>query len=83
MEGMYHGCFFKNADGTNKIIKTGETCLTPTDECFFKNPCDVRNGVKTRSRTKNEPTVGLESFNQYHSEKLPKYRIKGWSQGEE
>ena len=31
---IYHGCFYKNADGTNKIIKTGDECLVSTDECF-------------------------------------------------
>ena len=30
----------KNADGTNKIINAGEKCLTPTNECFWKDPCE-------------------------------------------
>ena len=44
---IYHGCFYKNADGTNKIIRAGEECSVPTGECFWKDPCDVKNGVKT------------------------------------
>ena len=31
---IYHGCFYKNADGTNKIIKAGGKCFLPADECF-------------------------------------------------
>ena len=31
-QSIYHGCFYENADGTNKIIKAGEKCLVPTDE---------------------------------------------------
>ena len=26
---IYHGCFNKNKDGTNKLIKKGEKCLKP------------------------------------------------------
>ena len=26
---IYHGCFNKNKDGTNTLIKKGEKCLTP------------------------------------------------------
>ena len=46
---IYRGCFYKNADGTNKIIIIGDKCLVPTDECLWKDPCDVKHGVKTRS----------------------------------
>ena len=49
---IYHGCFYKNADGTNKIIKTGDECLVPTDECFWNDLCDVKHGVKTRQGKK-------------------------------
>ena len=47
---IYHGCFTKNADGTNNPIGPGEKCLTTTTQCFWKNPKDVRSGVKTRSQ---------------------------------
>ena len=72
---IYHGCFYKNADGTNKIIKAGEKSLVPTDECFWKDPCDVKHGVKTRSRAKNEPKVTLKDFNRYYDEKLVDFWI--------
>ena len=32
MDKIYHGCFYKNADGTNKIIVTGERRFAPTDK---------------------------------------------------
>ena len=66
---IYHSCFHKNADGTNKIIKTGDKCLIPMNECFWKDPCDVKHRVKTRSHAKNEPRVTLKDFNRYYDEK--------------
>ena len=50
MDHIYHGCFLKNADGTNKIIAAGDKCLVATGKCFWKDPSDVKHGVKTRSR---------------------------------
>ena len=58
----YHGCFTKNADGTNKIIGPGEKCLIPTAQCFWKDPEDVRSEIKTRSQLKNQPTVSIEVY---------------------
>ena len=75
VQRIYHGCFYENADGTNKIIKAGEKCLVPTDECFWKDPCDIRHGVKTRSHAKNEPKVTLRDFNRYYDEKLVDFWI--------
>ena len=70
---IYHGCFYKNANGTNKIIKKKKKklkCFVPTDECFWKVFCDLKHGVKTRSRAKNEPRITLKNFNRYYDEKL-------------
>ena len=61
---------YKNADGTSKIIKAGEKCLVPTDECFWKDSFDVKHGVKTKSLANNEPGVTLKDFNRYYDEKL-------------
>ena len=52
---IYHGCFNKNKDGTNKLIKKGEKCLTPTHFPLWKCPWDVPNGVMTCSQ-KNKKT---------------------------
>ena len=72
---VYHDCFTKNVDGTNKIIGPGEKCLIPTAQCFWKDPEDVRSGVKTRNQLKNQPTVSMEDY-QYYFQK--KQRIQRW-----
>ena len=72
---IYHGCFTKYADGTSKLIGPEEKCLTPTAQCFWKYPKDVRSGVKTRSQSTNQPTVSTEDY-KYYFEK--KQRIEQW-----
>ena len=53
MNRIYHGCFTKNADGTNKIILAGERCFCPTSRPFWKFPEDILDlGVKTRTQNK-------------------------------
>ena len=69
MELIYHGCFTKNADGTNKLIGPGEKCLTPTAQCFWKDPKDVRSGVKTRSQSANQAIVSTENYKYYFQKK--------------
>ena len=49
---VFHGCFTKNRDGTNRLIIRSEKCLTPTDKPFWKNPEDITSFTKTRSREK-------------------------------
>ena len=51
-ERIYHGCFSKNIDGTNKLIEKGKICITPTNNPFWKYPEDVSSGVKTHSQEK-------------------------------
>ena len=80
MELIYHGCFTKNADGTNKPIGPGEKCLTPTAQCFQKDPKDVRSGVRTCSQLDNQPTVTIEVY-QYYFQK--KECIQRWISGTE
>ena len=46
-----------------------EKCITPTDKCMWKHLCDVPNGVKTRSKAKNEPTVDYEEVDRYFAVK--------------
>ena len=63
MDKIYHGCFPKIADGTNRIIAAGEKCIVATNKCFWKEPCDVvKHGVKTRSRAYTEPSVDYKSL---------------------
>ena len=51
---IYHGCFNKNSDGTNKLIKKGEKCLKLTHFPFWKCPWDVPNGSVTRAQEKKK-----------------------------
>ena len=59
---IYHGCFNKNKDGTNKLIKKGEKCLTPTHSPFWKSPWDVPNGVRAPSQEKNKKRLQQKSL---------------------
>ena len=62
---IYHGCFNKNKNGTNKLIKKGERYLTPTHSPFWKCPWDVPNGVITRAQEKNQKKVTIDKFIKY------------------
>ena len=69
MTMSHHRCTLKNADETNKIITCTDKCITPTDKYIRKCPCNVTNGVKTRSKTKNEPTVDYKEEDKYFAAK--------------
>ena len=76
MNRIYHGCFTKNADGTNKIILAGEKCLFPTSKCFWNFPENLENiGVKTCSQRKRDLTVSKKDYDQYFKNKG---RIHRW-----
>ena len=62
---IYHGCFTKNKDGTNKLIEKGKKCICPTSKPFWKYPEDVSSGVKTRVQEKKNKKrfQGLCSIN--------------------
>ena len=62
---IYHGCFNKNKDGTNKLIKKGEKCLTPTHYPFWKCPWDVSNGVITSAQEKKQRKITIKRFINY------------------
>lgn len=65
MDCNYHSCFTKNTDGTNRIIAKGDMCLVPTNKCFWKDSSGVKDRVKTRSPTENDPTVDYKAFDGY------------------
>ena len=52
----------------------------PNKRMILKDPVEVKNGVKTRSRTKNEPTVNFKGFDWYH---IQKEFISRWVLGKE
>ena len=55
IEKIFHSCFTKNKDGTNRLIKKGERCLVPTSNPFWKYLEDIEScGVRTRSQEKNQ-----------------------------
>ena len=53
-EKIYHRCFNKNRDGTNKLIRKGEKCLIPTNKPFWRYSEDVPDGIKTRAQEKKK-----------------------------
>ena len=62
---IYHGCFNKNKNGTNKLIIKGERCLTPTHSPFWKCPWDIPNGVITRAQEKKTKKITIDKFIKY------------------
>ena len=76
MNRIYHGCFAKNADGTNKIILAREKCLCSTSKSFWKFLEDILDlGIKTRNQTKKgQQRVTKETYNQYFGNKKQLHR---------
>ena len=66
---IYHGCLRKNADGTNRIIGTGEKCLISVCKPFWKYIEDIPSGIKTRSQYNKQPLVDLIGFDTYFQNK--------------
>ena len=62
---IYHGCFNENKDGTNKLIKKGEKCHTPTHFPFWKCSWDVPNGVMTCAQEKKQKKITTDKFIKY------------------
>ena len=58
---IYHGCFTKNRDGTNRITEKHKACLIPTNNPFSKYSEDTPSGVKTRSQEKIDKLVKKEN----------------------
>ena len=56
-EKIYHRCFNKNRDGTNKLIRKGEKCLIPTNKPFWRYSEDVPDGIKTRAQEKRNKKI--------------------------
>ena len=64
-----HGCYFANADDTNKSIASGDDYVLSTNRCFWKHPDDVNSHIKTRSMTNSKPDFGWIVINIYHKNK--------------
>ena len=76
MANIYHGCFRKNIDETNRIIANRENCLVPTSRAFWKYIKDIPPGVKTRSQYKKQKVVDQRTFDTYFRNKNRKERIR-------
>ena len=50
MYQLFHGC----AKGYSEGSKKDEKCITPISNCYWNNPNDVINSIKTQSQTKNK-----------------------------
>ena len=80
IEKIFHSCFTKNKDGTNRLIKKGERCLVPTSNPFWKFPEDIESySVRTRSQEKNQANVTRRAYNKYFKQKY----IQRWLEAED
>ena len=77
MRYIYHGCFRKNNDSTNRIIANNEQCPITTSRPFWKYIEDVPDGVKTRSQYKKQKLVNHRTLDTYFRRK-EKEDIKRW-----
>ena len=66
---VYHGCFKRNIDGTNRLIKKGDVCSRPTNIQFWMSTQDIINSVKTRSQERNQKDVKKVEFDEYFIKK--------------
>ena len=52
--GMFHGCFSVNKDGTRTLIDKEDVCWYATNDPFWKILNDVNFKIKTRSQKKHQ-----------------------------
>ena len=69
-ERIFHGCFTKNRDRTNRATEKGKHCITPTKKPFWKYPGDVLNSVRTRSQENNQKKVKIRDYDKYLNKKI-------------
>ena len=62
---IFHGCFNKNRDGSNKLIEKNMGCVTPTSYPFWKRLWDVPHGVRTCLEEKQQKKAKLRDYNKY------------------
>ena len=80
---IYHGCFTKNRDGSNRLIEKTKGCLFPTNNPFWKYPQDIPNGVRTQSQEKkNQNLVEKGEYNRYFRQKN-QCNIRRWLEADE
>ena len=69
MDKICYGCTKGYLDGLHVVIKKDEKCLIPTANCFWKDPHDTINTIKTRSQTEKQKIIGWKSMMNYFNRK--------------
>ena len=69
MDKIYYGCTKGYLDGLHVVIKKDEKCLIPTANCFWKDPHDTINTIKTCSQTEKQKIIGWKSMMNYFNRK--------------
>ena len=70
MDYIYHGCALKHSNGTNVVIVSIEKCLTLANNCFWKDPNNVIDAVRTRSQLKNQPIAHWKTIDCYFEQRI-------------
>ena len=81
-EKVYHCCFRKSQDGTNRIIEKGKRCLFPTSCPFWKPVEDTPNGPRTRSQEQKQKLIKRGDLNRYFRRR-DRDNIKRWLEAED
>ena len=68
-EKIYHRCFTKNRDVTNKLITKVENSLIPTKKPFWKYFEHVPDGVKTRKQEEKQKKITSKFYYEYFKQK--------------
>lgn len=72
MDCIYHGCDLKYSNGTNIIIGRNEKCFIRTNKCFWKEPCEITDVVRTRFQLKNEPIAHWKTVDNHFNQRINK-----------
>ena len=62
MNEIYHGSTKGYKGGLHKLMKKDQKCFIPTTDCFWKDPHDVIDFVKTCSQTEEQKIIGWKSM---------------------
>ena len=66
----YIWCALKHSNGTNVVIVSIEKYLTLANNCFWKDPNDVIDAVRTRSQRKNQPIAHWKNIDRYFEQRI-------------
>lgn len=66
---IYYGCAIGYSGGTNVMVRKNEKCIRAREQCFWKNPQDVTNSVKTRSQKEKQKIIWWEEMMNYLEKK--------------